>query len=50
MNAKKDYKIFQKERFQTLCTKIYSYLFKFLDFNRKNICVVMQSSNVVEIA
>ena len=35
-----------KERFQTLSAKLYSYLFKLIDFNRKNFCVVMQSGKV----
>ena len=48
MSGKKENKIFQKERLQTMNTKIMKLLmFKLLDFHRKKICVVMQSNNVV---
>ena len=47
INAKKEYKIFQKERLQTLITKITLLLVKLLDFNGKKYFAVMQSGNVV---
>ena len=48
MNGKKECKLFQKEKFQTLSTKIiYSTSLNYSISIEKNICVAMQSGIVV---